>query len=176
MKCFFSHSFRFVLTLYRMCIFCLVTLRWIVLYIPDCFSTDMTLILSMHLLVITLDRSPCWNLNRAPVQLLPPLKDMKVGCVITAVFHLICVHPCVLSCFSRVRLFAALWTVALQAPLSMGIHQARILECVAMPFSRGSSWPRDQTRASCIAGRFFTSWGTREVRISYTSTKFKKKK
>ena len=116
----------------------------------DCFSTDMTLILSMHLLVITLDRSPCWNLNRAPVQLLPPLKDMKVGCVITAVFHLICVHPCVLSCFSRVRLFAALWTVALQAPLSMGIHQARILECVAMPSSRGSSWCRDRTRVSCL--------------------------
>ena len=34
----------------------------------------------------------------------------------------------------------------------------RILERVAYPFSSGSSWPRNQTGASCIAGRFFTSW------------------
>ena len=43
-----------------------------------------------------------------------------------------------------------------------GILQARILEFVAIPFSRGSSWLRDQTRVSCIAGRFFTIWATRE--------------
>ena len=44
-----------------------------------------------------------------------------------------------------------------------GIFQARILEWVAMPFSRGSSQPRDQTRVSHIAGRLFTLWATREV-------------
>jgi len=38
-----------------------------------------------------------------------------------------------------------------------GILQARILEWVAVPFSRGSSQPRDQTCVSHIAGRFFTS-------------------
>ena len=38
-----------------------------------------------------------------------------------------------------------------------GIFQARILEWVATSFSRGSSWPRDQTRVSCIASRFFTT-------------------
>ena len=38
-----------------------------------------------------------------------------------------------------------------------GILQARILEWVAFPFSKGSSQPRDQTQVSCIAGRFFTS-------------------
>ena len=38
----------------------------------------------------------------------------------------------------------------------LGILQARILELVALSFSRGSSRPRDQTQASCIAGRFFT--------------------
>ena len=37
-----------------------------------------------------------------------------------------------------------------------GILQTRILEWVAIPFSRGSSQPRDQTQVSCIAGRFFT--------------------
>ena len=43
---------------------------------------------------------------------------------------------------SRVRLFVTPWTVARQAPLSMGILQARILEWAAMPSSRGSSRPR----------------------------------
>ena len=49
-----------------------------------------------------------------------------------------------------------LWTVAHQAPLSMGILQARILEWVAMPFSRGSSQLRNRTQVSHTAGRFFT--------------------
>ena len=40
--------------------------------------------------------------------------------------------------------------------------QARILEGVAFPFSRGSSHPRDRTQVLHIAGRFFTSWATRE--------------
>ena len=43
------------------------------------------------------------------------------------------------------------------------ILQARILEWVAIPFSRGSSWPRDQTQVSCMAGRFFIIWATREA-------------
>ena len=44
-----------------------------------------------------------------------------------------------------------------------GILQARVLECVAFPSSRGSSQPRDQTQVSRIAGRFFTIWATREA-------------
>ena len=44
-----------------------------------------------------------------------------------------------------------------------GILQARILEWVALPFSRGSSQPRDRTWVSHIAGRLLTSWATREV-------------
>jgi len=39
-----------------------------------------------------------------------------------------------------------------------GILQARILEWVAIPFSRGPSWPRGWTWVSCIASRFFTVW------------------
>ena len=52
--------------------------------------------------------------------------------------------------FSRVRLFATPWTVACQAPLFMGILQARTLEWVAIPFSRGSSQPRDWTQFSIL--------------------------
>ena len=44
-----------------------------------------------------------------------------------------------------------------------GILWARILELVAVPFSWGSSWPRDQTHVSHIAGRWFTLWATREA-------------
>ena len=43
-----------------------------------------------------------------------------------------------------------------------GILQAKILKWVAIPFSRGSSQPRDWIQVSCIAGRFFTVWATRE--------------
>ena len=42
------------------------------------------------------------------------------------------------------------------------IFQARVLEWVAISFSRGSSQPRDQTQVSHIAGRHFTLWATRE--------------
>ena len=59
-----------------------------------------------------------------------------------------------------------------------GILQARILEWVAIPFSRGSSRPKGQTLVSWIAGRFFTIWATREaqrtvikVKIMITSEK-----
>ena len=43
-----------------------------------------------------------------------------------------------------------------------GILQARILEWVAIRFSRGSSWPKGQTQVFSIAGRLFTIWATRE--------------
>ena len=44
-----------------------------------------------------------------------------------------------------------------------GIFQARILEWVATPFSRASSRSRDRTQVSCITGRFFIVWATREA-------------
>ena len=44
-----------------------------------------------------------------------------------------------------------------------GILQARILEWVAISYSRGSSRPKDRTQVSCVAGRFFTVWATREA-------------
>ena len=48
-------------------------------------------------------------------------------------------------------------TVAHQAPLSLGILQAGILEWVAVPSSKESSQPRDRTQVSHIAGGFLTS-------------------
>ena len=52
---------------------------------------------------------------------------------------------------SHVQLFVTPWTVARQAPLSMGILQARILEWVVNSYSRGSSWPRNRTHVSGIS-------------------------
>ena len=44
-----------------------------------------------------------------------------------------------------------------------GILKTKILEWVAIPSSSESSQPRDQTQVSCIVGRFFTIWATREA-------------
>ena len=49
-----------------------------------------------------------------------------------------------------------------------GILQARILDWVAIPFSRGSSQPRDRTQVSSIEGRFFTIWSTKSLGIRRT--------
>ena len=48
-----------------------------------------------------------------------------------------------------------------------GIFQARVLEWVAISFSKGSSWPRDWTWVSPIAGRCFTIWATREAHDNF---------
>ena len=78
---------------------------------------------------------------------------------------LIFIGVCVCACqvTSVLSNSATPWTIACQAPLSVGILQARILEWVAMPSSRGSSQPRDQTQVSGIPGRFFTGRATREA-------------
>ena len=55
------------------------------------------------------------------------------------------------------------WNVAHQAPLSLRILQAKILEWVATPSSRGTFQPRDWTQVFRVAGRFFTIWVTREA-------------
>ena len=59
----------------------------------------------------------------------------------------------------------SLWPVDWSLPGSSvhGILQERILEWVAIPFSRGSSQSRDQSLVSCTAGIFFTVWVTREA-------------
>ena len=68
------------------------------------------------------------------------------------------------SHISHVQVFATPWTVcSLPGSSVHGILPARILAWVAIPFSRGSSWPKEQTWISGITGRFFTIWATRET-------------
>ena len=47
------------------------------------------------------------------------------------------------------------------------VSQARILEWVAVSFSRASSQPRDRTWVSCLVGGFFTDWATRETSLLF---------
>ena len=68
--------------------------------------------------------------------------------------HWVIQYDWCLYVLSHIWLFATPWAnLACQAPLSMGILQARILEWVAKPSSRGSSQPRDQTQVSHIEGQ-----------------------
>ena len=76
-------------------------------------------------------------------------------------------HTSKVKSLSRVRLFATpLTDYSLPGSSIHGIFQARILEWVAISFSRRSSRPRDWTRVSRIAGRQFTVWAPREVHTS----------
>ena len=86
-------------------------------------------------------------------------QDLRISVVDKGVSRSVCV-------LNHVQLLVTPWTTVHQAPVH-GIFQARILEWVAISFSRGSSWPRDQTHiscVSCIASRFFTHWAIREVK------------
>jgi len=75
-----------------------------------------------------------------------------------------CLSACLLSRFSCVQLFAALWTEARRAPLSMGFSRQEYWS--GLPFPLLGDWFRDRTRVSSIswiAGRFFTHWAIWEA-------------
>ena len=68
----------------------------------------------------------------------------------------VCVCVCVCVCM-KVKVVQSCLTLCDPMGYTVhGIFQAKILEWVAIPFSRGSSKPRDQTQVSHITGRFFT--------------------
>ena len=113
---------------------------------------------------ILLTRTFCSNFNQAP----KPYPGS------------ICVLPCKIQFYQECSYVSitrsesvshsvtsdSLWPHELYSPPGSSVHgifQARILEWVAIPFSRGSSQPRDRTQVSHIAGRFFTVWATREA-------------
>ena len=79
-------------------------------------------------------------------------------------------HTCVYQYWKwKVKMKVARLCPTLCDPMNYtvhGIRQARILEWVAVPFSRGSSQPRDQIQLSHIAGKFSTSWATRKAHMS----------
>ena len=89
----------------------------------------------------------------------------KKSSIITLIFPLRNIHRmhvCMLSCFSHVWLFATLWTMGRQAPLSMGFSRQEYWSGLPFPPPGESSWPRDRTWVSHFAEGFFTVWATRQ--------------
>ena len=96
--------------------------------------------------------------------------------------------PCVIQQFPTSYLLYTWFSSVVQSCLTLcgpvdcsppgssiyGFLQARVLEWVAISFSRGSSRSRDRTPVSRIVGRHFTLWATREVQLTLLSV-FKKK-
>ena len=84
-------------------------------------------------------------------------------CVRAHVCVCVCVHVHVLSCFSRVRLFETPWTVAQQAPLSMGLSRQEYWS--GLPFPSPGDLPNlgIEPESPALAGRFFTSSTTWEA-------------
>ena len=76
----------------------------------------------------------------------------------------VCVCVCVCASHQSCLTLSDPMDCNLQSSSVHEILQARILEWVAISFSRGSSWPRDRTQVEqTIAGRFLTIWATREA-------------
>jgi len=81
--------------------------------------------------------------------------------------------PCVLNYFSLVRLFATLWTVTCQDPMTMGFSRQEYYRGLPCPSPEESSQPRDWTcvsSVSCIAGSFLIHWVTWEAWPLFYST------
>ena len=72
-------------------------------------------------------------------------------------------RPMKVKSLSRVRLFTTPWTVAHQAPPSMGFSRQEYWSGLPFPSPGESSRPRDQTQVSRIAGRRFNLWATRKA-------------
>ena len=79
-------------------------------------------------------------------------------------YHFVCVDVC----HSVMSDSVTLWT-NLPGSYVHAILQARVRKWVSIFSSRGSSQPRDQNQVSCIAGRFFTIWATREYNFIYVN-------
>ena len=89
------------------------------------------------------------------------LSFWDINCTDIGVGQLCGLSLCVCQSFSCVQLLQPRGLYPTRLPVH-GILQARILEWVAVFFSRGSSRPRNRTQVSCIAGKLFTIWATRD--------------
>ena len=99
------------------------------------------------------------------------MKDTTVQCILCLLgesSQTTCIYAVCCAVLSRVQLCSPL-DCGPPGSSVHGILQARVLEWVAMPSSRGSSPPRDRTSVSYIAGGFFTIWATREAYVYNTA-------
>ena len=107
-----------------------------------------------------------WSLKPLKSPLYQGSKNTLYDLIMVDMCCCVCVGVCVWVLVARSRpTLCDPMDCSLPGSSVHGILQARILEWVAIPFFRGSSWPRDRTQVSCTAGRFFTAWATREDRL-----------
>ena len=92
-------------------------------------------------------------------------KSHEKMCSVTCLWKVLVAQPCLIL-WDRVD-------CSLPDSLVHGILQARILEWVAIPFSRGSFCSRDWNQVSYIAGSFFTDWDTRKVKFVFREIQIK---
>ena len=131
----------------------MVTLLWISLCICICMYVCICVCANVAQSCLTL----CNPMDWSPLVLCPwdsPGKNTRVGChaLLQAIFLTQGSNPGLPHCGQ------ILYHLSHQGSPS-------ILEWVAYPFSRGSSWFRNWTWVSCIAGRLFTSWATKEAHL-----------
>ena len=77
-------------------------------------------------------------------------------------FYCLSMYACALS---HVRLFSTLWTIARQAPLSMGLPRQEYWSRLPFPTPGDLPNPGIEPASPALAGRFFTSWATREAQV-----------
>ena len=108
-----------------------------------------------------------WPISRRQETVSPPRSSQPQSnkCVCVCMCVCVCVCVCVCMCSVAQSCLTLRDAMDCNPPGSSvyGILQARKLEWVAIPFSRGSSLPRDWSWVSCTAGRFFTVWAIREA-------------
>ena len=107
----------------------------------------------------------CYNILSFNKTASPCLKDFLKS--------LMAMHTWMLSHFSHVHLFSTLWTIARQAPLSMGFSWQKILEGVVVPFSRISSDPgikSESPKSPALTGKVFTTSATWEALLMAINT------
>ena len=140
------------------------------------WAVDENVMCEFHGLV---ENGTCYSglLDEVMVQKLPtcpgPTRDRRINCYVLEVIKCSWVallhQPHVYSSENeRWVMSNSFWPrglYSLPGSSVRGILQARLLEWVAINFSRGSSQPRDWIRVSCIAGGFFTTWATREAHV-----------
>ena len=109
----------------------------------------------------TIEALRCFHVSSSRKQ----VNDVYLHLDCVCVYECVCVCPRTCACMYSV-MSDSLKPYGLCSPPGSSVHgilQARILEWVAIPFSRVSVQPKDWNQVSCIAGRFFAIWATGEA-------------
>ena len=90
--------------------------------------------------------------------------------MVKVINSMLCMHACVLSCFSHIQLFNILWSVARPAPLSMGFSRQEYWSGLPCPPPGDLPHPGMEPTSPALAGGFFTTSATWEAHVIYIFT------